>query len=103
MLRPCDRSEPGQGTDDDPVSALADALLASPDAQVQAWRHAGVVYANHLIDYHRDQVGDELFEANLAWDAPCPAEWADCMSSWVALVAGYRDTLREYVERGNDV
>jgi hypothetical protein len=89
-----DRSD----TDNDAyVNAIAEAMLAPKDVAPDAWRHAGTVAANHVIDHHPAEVADELAEADEEWNLP--GRMGPC---WLALLAGYRDTLHEYTDRGKD-
>jgi hypothetical protein len=81
------------------VKALVTAALDETPGRPgeAAWHHAGVVCANHVIEDHRDLVASELAEADSEWDAT-----QRLGPNWLALMSGYRETLREYAERGND-
>jgi hypothetical protein len=102
------RSEgwPTLAADDAVVESIAAAQLATAysarttgkQAAVDAWHHVGVVCANHLIDTHHDRLAAELAEVEQEWNTP-----GRVGPHWLALVGGYRDTLREYAERGSDV
>ena len=83
--------------DDEVVNAVADAILAGKAEAEAAWRLAGVVCANHMITRHPEYVPAELAEADAEWNTPCRLG-----PRWLALIGGYRETLREYTERGND-
>jgi hypothetical protein len=107
--QPSGRSDgwPTLAADDEVVEAIAAAQFASSLPQVRvhghqvavdAWRHAGVTCANHLIDRHPELVEHELADVDTEWNTPCRIG-----PRWLALIAGYRDTLREYAQRGADV
>jgi hypothetical protein len=93
--QPSDLSDPPVPFDSG--EALAALIEATSRPTREAWHHAGVVYANHLIEHHRDQVEIELADADREWDTTTRLG-----PNWLALVAGYRDTLREYTQRGSD-
>jgi hypothetical protein len=92
--------------DDAVVEAIASAQFAASRSEVRehgkqpavhAWHHAGVVCANHLIDFHRERLAAELAEAQREWDTPTRLG-----AYWEALINGYRTTLIEYDQRGRD-
>lgn len=91
--------DPDAMIDGEPViSALAAAYLAAPAMAETAWRDVGITCANHLIDHRPDLAVTELAEADWEWNTNSPRG-----SHYLAIVSGYRDTLREHIERGSDV
>lgn len=95
-MRPSDRSDV-ERRNDEYVEAIATAMLADTAHEVAAWEHAGIVCANHLIDFHPSRVESELAEAEAEWNTP-----GRIGRRWLSLIGAYRDALREYVERGTD-
>lgn len=78
------------------VQALLVAMSASGPAP-ERWAEAGIAAANAAIRTVPDRVLAELAEVDHEWDAH-----QRMGPNWTALLSGYRDTLREYVERGTD-
>lgn len=76
------------------VDALSHAMLTRT---TEAWQAAGITCANHTIGHHPEEVLAELTEVDQEWNAGTRLG-----PNWLALITGYRDTLREYVERGTD-
>lgn len=61
------------------------------------WNAAGIACANYVITTTPQGVLGELAEVDQEWDGH-----QRMGPNWTAMLAGYRDTLREYVERGTD-
>jgi hypothetical protein len=77
--------------------ALVDNSEALDKLAVQDYRAAGVAMANGVIGRGGD-IAPEVQAAQLLWDTV--PETAD--PTFIELIGGYRDTLREHQERGSD-
>jgi hypothetical protein len=81
-------------------------LPALSETQYNHLHRVGQTAANEVIEHYRNEpqgrerIQLELTTSDALWNDPT-INYSDTETS-LALLSGYRDTLREYLERGSD-